>query len=152
MDDSRKEFHFDLDENFLKEHYVPKRGGENAWRSAWGDIRKFMEAHGFEHSQYSGYESINPMGYEEAYAVLDALRYEFPWFAECAQVATLTEIGERHDVLQHFSQHVIDTAAPVPVQHTVSLHGQEADMRRSARALEGGQMEPQQRGKEDLEK
>lgn len=103
IENSRKEFHFDLDDEALKQYYVPKHGGKNAWKSAWSDIRKYMEQNGFEHTQYSGYESLEAMSYEEAYIVLDGLKYQFPWFSKCAQIATLTEIGERHDVLSYFA-------------------------------------------------
>lgn len=54
-----------------------------------------MEANGFEHSQYSGYESIHGMSYADAFSVLERLQETFPWFRECAQAATLTEIGKR---------------------------------------------------------
>lgn len=74
---------------------------KTGYKSAWGKIQAFMEANGFEHTQYSGYESIHGMSYLQAYKVLEGLQKTYPWFKDCAQVATLTEIGKRHDVLEH---------------------------------------------------
>lgn len=110
---SRKAFHFDLDENALKEHYEAKKGGENAWKSAWSDIKSFMESHGFKHSQYSGYESIEPMTYDKAYEIVERLNETYPWFRACAQAATLTEVGRRHDVLEYLDRVKEPTEEPI---------------------------------------
>lgn len=50
-----KAFHFDLDVEKLKKYYPSD--SPFGYKQAWSDIKKFMEAHGFQHSQYSGYES-----------------------------------------------------------------------------------------------
>lgn len=99
MANRRKAFHFDLDEDRLKSLYPSE--SKTGYKSAWGKIQAFMEANGFEHTQYSGYESIHGMSYLQAYKVLEGLQKTYPWFKDCAQVATLTEIGKRHDVLEH---------------------------------------------------
>lgn len=142
---SRKEFHFDLDDEALKQYYVPKHGGKNAWKSAWSDIRKYMEQNGFEHTQYSGYESLQAMSYEEAYIVLDGLKYQFPWFSKCAQIATLTEIGERHDVLSYFAPHREPNHAEEITKSmpTVSLKEEAETARDASKAMrEAGGYEP----------
>ena len=92
---SRKAFHFDLDVNKLKALYPSDK--ENGWKRAWTDIGKFMERHGFEHAQYSGYESIKPMSYDKAYEIMRSMSEAFPWFCSCAQAASMTEVGQRHD-------------------------------------------------------
>ena len=66
--ESRKAFHFDLSTKKLMEHYPSAK--KFGWRKAWSDIRSFMEDHGFEHAQFSGYESVEPMGYDKAYAIM----------------------------------------------------------------------------------
>ena len=129
-----------MDDIALMEHYVAKRGGKSAWKSAWSDIKSFMKEHGFVHSQYSGYESIGPMSYEEAYAILDDLRVQFPWFSKCAQVATLTEIGERHDVLAHYAQRdamreQLRTSMPSPFPKRVTLVDAALDTINASKAL-----------------
>lgn len=57
MANRRKAFHFDLDEDRLKSLYPSE--SKTGYKSAWGKIQAFMEANGFEHTQYSGYESIH---------------------------------------------------------------------------------------------
>ena len=89
MASRRKAFHFDLDEDRLKSLYPSE--SKTGYKSAWGKIQAFMEANGFEHTQYSGYESIHGMSYLQAYKVLEGLQKTYPWFKDCAQVATLTE-------------------------------------------------------------
>lgn len=71
MASRRKAFHFDLDEDRLKSLYPSE--SKTGYKSAWGKIQVFMEANGFEHTQYSGYESIHGMSYLQAYKVLEGL-------------------------------------------------------------------------------
>lgn len=132
---SRKAFHFDLDTAKLKCLYPSDK--ENGWRNAWADVRSFMEKHGFEHAQYSGYESAQPMTYDKAYEIVESLNETYPWFRQCAQVASLTEIGKRHDVLQYLEQIEADiTPEPEPAQErSTSLKEEAESMRRASRAL-----------------
>ena len=99
-------FHFDLAEAGLKELY-PSRS-PSGYKQAWADIRSFLEANGFTHTQYSGYESVEPMTYFDAYNILDNLQDQFSWFQSCAQGATLTEIGERYDALEYLRAQTVD--------------------------------------------
>lgn len=108
-------FNFDLDEGRLKELYPAQTA--TGYKRAWSDIRSFMEASGFTHTQYSGYESIEHITYARAYGVLEKLQSKFSWFSRCAQAATITEIGERYDVLEHLkAQTVGGLAIPQPVE------------------------------------
>ena len=154
MANGRKAFHFDLDEAALRRYYPSER--ETGYKAVWGKIQAFMEANGFKHTQYSGYESTHGMSYVQAYKVLEDLQRTYPWFMNCARVATLTEIGRRHDVLRHLEQMDKDVAdgseAPSPEQRSPSLHGQEADTRRSAQALtDAARIEMPQRPDRDRE-
>lgn len=108
--ESRKAFHFDLSTKKLMLHYPSDK--KFGWRKAWSDIRSFMEGHGFEHAQFSGYESIEPMGYDKAYAIMKSLSETYPWFTACAKAATYTDIGERFDVLAFLNRKVKDVAPP----------------------------------------
>ena len=98
-------FNFDLDEARLKELYPAQT--VSGYKRAWSDIRSFLEANGFTHAQYSGYESTQEMTYAEAYATLEELHAKFSWFSRCAQAATITEIGERYDVLEHLKAQTV---------------------------------------------
>lgn len=139
MAQRRKAFYFDLDVNLLKAHYPSN--SPNGWKSAWSDIRSFMEDHGFRHAQYSGYESVKPISYGSAYKVIKQLSETFPWFRECAQAASMTEIGKQHDVLQALarSEHSVK---PAPAQElgrddSVTLSDVSQAMRAAAKALDG---------------
>ena len=100
---------FDLDEAKLKNNYPAST--DTGYKRAWSDVRSFLEANGFAHAQYSGYESVEEMTYFDAYTILDNLQGQFPWFLKCSQVATLTEIGERYDVLQHLREQKVERSA-----------------------------------------
>ena len=100
-------FNFDLDEGRLNELYPAQTA--TGYKRAWSDIRSFMEENGFVHAQYSGYESTQEMTYVEAYATLEELHAEFSWFSRCAQAATITEIGERYNVLEHLRGQASET-------------------------------------------
>ena len=105
-------FHFDLAETRLKERYPSESA--TGYKQAWADIRSFLEANGFTHTQYSGYESVEPMTYFDAYNILDNLQDQFSWFQPCAQGATLTEIGKRNDVLEHLRAQAVDKQHTMP--------------------------------------
>lgn len=139
MAQSRKAFHFDLDVNLLKTHYPSH--SPNGWKSAWSDIRSFMEKNGFEHAQYSGYESVKPMTYIIAYNIIQQLSNTYPWFRECAQAASLTEIGKQHDVLQALarSEHSVEPASAQELERddSVTLSDVSQAMRAAAKALDG---------------
>ncbi|MCM1333741.1 MAG: hypothetical protein NC084_07160 [Bacteroides sp.] len=89
----RKAVNFDLGTNALKEHYP----GDN-YRDAYSDIKKFMERHGFEHRQYSGYNSKEPMEDIAVSRLIAKLSNEFSWLKECVQKIDSTNIGEQHDL------------------------------------------------------
>ena len=100
-------FNFDLNEARLKEAYPART--DTGFKRAWSDVRSFLEANGFTHAQYSGYESVEQMTYFDTYTILDNLQEQFPWFSTCAQAATLTEIGERYNVLEHLRGQASET-------------------------------------------
>lgn len=64
------------------------------------------------------------------------LQATFPWFRECAQAATLTEIGKRHDVLEHLDHINDEMELPDEPEPHVSLQSEMKVMREAARALE----------------
>lgn len=90
---SRKAINFDLGTNALKEHYPGKNH-----RDAYSEIKKYMEQHGFEHRQYSGYNSKAPMSDTEVAKIISGLSSELPWLEKCIQKIDSTDIGEQHDL------------------------------------------------------
>lgn len=143
MEHGRKAFHFDLDVNKLRETYPSEH--PKAYNAAWSKIKAFMEEHGFEHSQYSGYESVKNVSYDDAYQVIDELCDTYPWFGECVQAVTLTEIGERHDVLSYLrsQDRQAEPQAPRPRkepanQQHLSLASRAENARRASAAINDG--------------
>ena len=132
-EDSRKAFHFDLSEERLKCFYPGDT--PNAYKRAWGEIRTFMEERGFEHTQYSGYESLNVLTDYEAYNVILRLQEKFPWFIQCAQVATLTDIGETHDVLELLREDAHSTQIYQEKPVRTSLREEGKNMRAASRGI-----------------
>lgn len=142
MASGRKAFHFDLDEEKLKALYPSE--SKTGYKGAWSKIQAFMESNGFEHTQYSGYEFVQGMEYADAYTVLDNLQGKFPWFKDCAKVATLTNIGKRHDVLEHLAGKFECDEEPLAemeqeppaVRDRVTLEGEVRSMRAASKALD----------------
>lgn len=80
--------------------------------------------------------AIHGMSYADVFSVLEKLQATFPWFRECAQAATLTEIGKRHDVLEHLDHINDEMELPDAPEPHVSLQSEMKVMREAARALE----------------
>lgn len=134
MADRRKAFHFDLDEKLLEAIYPSDN--PTAYKSAWGKIRAFMESNGFEHTQYSGYESIHGMTYYQAFNVIEKLQDAYPWFEKCAQVATVTEVGRRHDALAFLRRNnAPKSSLERPLDEEISLKNESRDMKDAADKL-----------------
>lgn len=148
MKHSRKAFHFDLDDKRLKSLYPSD--SVTGYKRAWNDIRLFMEKNGFEHTQYSGYETVDGMSYYEAYSIFENLQATFPWFVESAQVATVTEVGERHDILTHLLQMKQGEELAPESQQSHSLQKEMFNMRCALQALEDSKiLEPPHRDPHD---
>ena len=149
MANSRKAFHFDLDEERLKSLY-PSEKVRRDTKPRGGSCNRSWRPTASNTFSISGYESVHGMSYVQAYKVLEGLQKTYPWFKDCAKAATLTEIGRRHDVLSHLSQ-VREAVEPAPeTQRPPSLQEEMADMRRASQALEiDGILEPPHRDGHD---
>jgi virulence-associated protein VapD len=101
--DIRKGIYFDLDTKAL-ERYYPKA----AWRSAYDDVRMFMEQNGFLHEQGSGYHSELPMTESDALLVISELKDRFAWINKCVGVCTIADVPETYDI-----SHMFDKTADV---------------------------------------
>lgn len=90
----RRAINFDLSEELLKQHYSPTK-----YKKAWGEIAVYMDKHGFDHRQYSGYVSRNPMTELETNKFLQKMANDLPWLGSCARVFDVTEVGRTYDCL-----------------------------------------------------
>lgn len=88
----RKEIAFDLNIKELEKFY-------NSASTAYDDIRRELEGHGFEHRQGSVYNSKSPMTDMQIAAIIDDLCKRLPWLAECAEQIDVTNIGQTHSLL-----------------------------------------------------
>lgn len=93
----KKGINFDLNTEKLKKHY-PK---EN-WNNAYYDVRSFLESHGFEHIQGSGYHSKEPLSEMEAMGVLYRMARKFQWLNYCVSVCTIADVPETFDISHVF--------------------------------------------------
>lgn len=93
MSYSRKAINFDLSTEALKKHF-----GENT-APAYNSVKQFMLTNGFEHRQYSGYTSIEPMSDIEVASLAEKLTHKFAWLSSCVQKFDATDIGEQHSLM-----------------------------------------------------
>ncbi len=87
----KRAINFDLDTNELLKHF------KNTHK-AYSDIKSFMKKNGFEHRQYSGYISNNPISESEITILTNTLNEQFKWLKYCVQKYDVTEIGETYDL------------------------------------------------------
>ncbi|MDR2559916.1 MAG: hypothetical protein LBC86_10325 [Oscillospiraceae bacterium] len=99
----KKAINFDLDDNALKRAY-PKK----SYKQAWSDIKKFMLANGFEHRQYSGYRSIEPMTQAKVFTLIKNIKKTLPWLTKVDVIKEIdvTDIGEVYSVKHLFIENV----------------------------------------------
>jgi virulence-associated protein VapD len=89
----RKAINFDLDTKELKKHYPGKN-----YRKAYTEIKKFMEKEGFEHRQWSGYNSKDKLSMQDIHMLTIKIDMTFPWLKKCVNRFDVTDIGEQHDL------------------------------------------------------
>ena len=101
MSFTRKAINFDLSTNELKKHF-------NNTTEAYNKIKEFMLQNGFEHRQYSGYASKEPMTNRQVAKIVRKISNEFAWLSYCTQKFDVTDIGEQYDLthllINKFSQ------------------------------------------------
>ncbi|MCL1798398.1 MAG: hypothetical protein FWG23_01470 [Eggerthellaceae bacterium] len=84
--ENRKSVNFDLVTLKLCEAF-----GESGTSKAYAKIKRFMQHHGFEHRQYSGYVSGRRMSYVETYDLIRDMKRQMPWLAQCIQKFDITD-------------------------------------------------------------
>lgn len=80
---------FDLNIRKLKEFY-PKK----SYTSAYTDIRNFMEKHGFEHQQGSGYVSQKPMSIALLGKIFKEMTLKYDWLHNTTRITKATHVLE----------------------------------------------------------
>ena len=98
---TRKQISFDLSQDALKLYYPHKETGQDPqfFKRAYKDIRRFMEANGFERRQYSVYVSLQQRTSLDVALLAQRMGETLPWLRLCVKDITVTNIGARHSLL-----------------------------------------------------
>lgn len=98
---TRKQISFDLSQDALKRYYPHKETGQDSqfFKRAYKDIRRFMEANGFERRQYSVYVSLQQRTSLDVALLAQRMGEPLPWLRLCVKDITVTNIGARHSLL-----------------------------------------------------
>ena len=98
---SRKEITFDLSHDALRRHYPREETAQDPqfFKRAYKDIRRFMEANGFERQQNSVYVSRSELTALDVAVLTQQMAEQLPWLRLCAKEITTTNIGARHSLL-----------------------------------------------------
>lgn len=88
-----KALNFDLDTNALKKYY-PNRH----YRQAYRDIHSFLIRNGFEHRQWSGYKTVQPMSDTAVTLVVAELGRKYVWLGKCVNHFDVTNVGQNYDL------------------------------------------------------
>ena len=96
---TRKQISFDLSQDALKRYYPHKEAGQDSqfFKRAYKDIRRFMEANGFERRQYSVYVSLQQRTSLDVALLAQRMGETLPWLRLCVKDITVTNIGARHN-------------------------------------------------------
>lgn len=92
---TRKALYFDLDTAKLKEK------GFKDTRPAYAKIKDFLLKNGFEHRQYSGYVSKEPLDRADIVILAKEMAKKLAWFQDCLQKFDSTEVvKEQYNLLE----------------------------------------------------
>ena len=104
---TRKQISFDLSQDALKRYYPHKETGQDSqfFKRAYKDIRRFMEANGFERRQYSVYVSRSELTALDVAVFTQRMAEQLPWLRLCVKEITAANIGARHSLLGLLRDH-----------------------------------------------
>ena len=104
---TRKEITFDLSQEALRKHYPRKETAQDPqfFKRAYKDIRRFMEASGFERRQYSVYVSRSELTALDVAVLTQRMAEQLPWLRLCVKEITAANIGARHSLLGLLRDH-----------------------------------------------
>ncbi|MGN0456480.1 MAG: VapD family protein [Acutalibacteraceae bacterium] len=102
---SRKAINFDLLTSELKKIY--KSNNPFVYMKGYKEIGRFLVAKGFEHRQWSGYISKEPISHLKATQIVKELNKKLPWLKKCVRRFDVTNIGEPFDLMYVFNGKVM---------------------------------------------
>lgn len=86
---TRKFINFDLDTNLMKTYNLSRY-------YVYSNIKTFMEKNNFDHVQYSGYESKEPLIDVNVINLIEKMRFDLPWISPLIKDIVVTEIKQQH--------------------------------------------------------
>ncbi len=105
MNDKKyRAINFDLKISKLRQFY-----SDTNPKGAYGELATFFADNDFEHRQYSGYRSQQPLSDMEVFAVFDKLFCCYPWLGKCAEVIDVTTIESVYDILSMRKEQMLDS-------------------------------------------
>ena len=104
---TRKEITFDLSQEALRKHYPRKETAQDPqfFKRAYKDIRRFMDANGFDRRQYSVYVSRSELTALDVAVFTQRMAEQLPWLRLCVKEITAANIGARHSLLGLLRDH-----------------------------------------------
>lgn len=105
----RKAIHFDLDTSELKKIF--QTNNPFVYLKAYKAIGRFLKSKGFEHRQWSGYVSKEPMTDLAVTKIVRKLNKSLPWLKQCVQKFDVTNIGETFDLMFVFKHQKVKAPA-----------------------------------------
>ena len=105
---TRQEITFDLSQEALRKHYPRKETAQDPqfFKRAYKDIRRFMDANGFDRRQYSVYVSRSELTALDVAVLTQRMAEQLPWLRLCVKEITAANIGARHSLLGLLRDHV----------------------------------------------
>lgn len=85
---------FDFDTELLEQLYH-----NESWRNAYTDVRRFLEASGFENKQRSVYFALDEIDATDCIAVVQDLAEEYDWFVPSLRDIRMLRIEENNDLM-----------------------------------------------------
>lgn len=85
---------FDLDTNVLKESYH-----NDSWQNAYTDVKRALEAHGFERMQGSVYFGGDRVDAVTCVLAVQQLTSEFDWFGPAVKDIRMLRIEDNNDLM-----------------------------------------------------
>lgn len=113
----KKAIHFDIDEVLLKKHYPyhDQKHGSNNYKNVYKMIGRILCKEGFEHRQYSGYISKEPITDAKLTYVVRKLAGELPWLKGCFQRLDAENVPEEFDLKDVFDDAAQKKLEKVPL-------------------------------------
>ena len=99
MLESKKAINFDLSDVRLRKYYP-----SNNYKKAWSDIKSYLLDNGFNHRQYSGYISKEPVTMDYVIQHIIEMALLFQWLKYCVKEFDVTIVGDEYSLKNYIYQ------------------------------------------------